>query len=198
MTRLILASASAVRARLLHDANVIFDVVPARVDEDALKQSLLTDGAEPRAVADALAGLKALRVSATHPGHLVLGADQVLVLDKELVSKCANLDEARVLLHRLRGRSHRLISVLVLARDGVALWRHVGQATLAMRDFSDDFLEDYLAQEGEALLSGVGCYKLEGRGIQLFERIDGDYFTILGLPLLPLLSALREQAVIGA
>ncbi len=196
MTRLLLASASAVRARLLQDANVTFDVVPARVDEDALKQSLL--GADPRAIADALAELKALRVSASHPGRLVLGADQVLVLDKELVSKCESLHEARTLLRRLRGHSHRLISALVLARDGAAVWRHIGQATLAMRDFSDDFLEEYLAHEGEALLSGVGCYKLEGRGIQLFERIDGDYFTILGLPLLPLLSVLREQAVIGA
>jgi len=128
----------------------------------------------------------------------VLGADQILVLDKELVSKCENLKEAEDLLRRLRGRSHTLISALVLARGGAAIWRHVGQATLAMRDFSDDFLDDYLVREGEALLSGVGCYKLEGRGIQLFTRIDGDYFTILGLPLLPLLSVLREQAVISA
>jgi septum formation protein len=198
MTRLILASASAVRARLLRDAQVAFDVVLARVDEDALKQSMLAAGTEPRAIADGLAELKALRVSASHPGRLVLGADQVLVLDQELVSKCESLDRARVLLSRLRGRSHRLISALVLVRDSTAIWRHVEQATLSMRDFSDDFLEDYLAQEGEMLLSGVGCYKLEGRGIQLFERIDGDYFTILGLPLLPLLSVLREQAVIGA
>jgi septum formation protein len=198
MTSLILASASAVRARLLREANVIFDVVPARVDEHALKQSLLANGAEPRVIADALAELKALRVSASNPDRLVLGADQVLVLDKELVSKCEDLKEARALLRRLRGRTHTLVSALVLARTGAAIWRHMGQATLSMREFSDDFLEDYLASEGEALLSGVGCYKLEGSGIQLFARIDGDYFTILGLPLLPLLSALREQAVIGA
>jgi septum formation protein len=198
MTPLILASASAVRARLLQDAQVAFEIMPARIDEGALKQSLLAEGTEPRAIADALAELKALRISAAHPSRLVLGADQILVLDKELVSKCENLKEAEDLLRRLRSRSHTLISALVLARGGTAIWRHIGQATLAMRDFSDDFLDDYLAREGEALLSGVGCYKLEGRGIQLFTRIDGDYFTILGLPLLPLLSVLREQAVIGA
>jgi len=195
---MILASASDVRARLLRAAGIEFEIVPARGDEDALRESMLAEKAELRAIADALAELKALRVSGAHAGELVLGADQVLVLNDELISKCESLEEARALLGRLRGRQHQLISALVLAKDGAPIWRHAEQAKLTMRDFSDEFLESYLASEGESLLAGVGCYKLEGRGIQLFQKIEGDYFTILGLPLLPLLSALREQAVIPA
>ncbi|HWD49482.1 MAG TPA: Maf family protein [Rhizomicrobium sp.] len=195
---MILASASEVRARILRAAGVTFDIVPARVDEDALKQSMLAAKAQPPAIADALAELKALRLSASNPGELVLGADQVLVLNGELISKCATLAEAGALLKRMRGKTHRLISALVLAKDGAPIWRHVDSAYLSVRAFSDGFLENYIASEGESLLSGVGCYKLEGRGIELFDKIDGDYFTILGLPLLPLLSALREQAVIPA
>jgi septum formation protein len=195
---MILASASDVRARLLRAAGIEFEIVPARVDEDALRESMLAEKAELCAIADALAELKALRVSGAHAGELVLGADQVLVLNDELISKCESLEEARALLGRLRGRQHQLISALVLAKDGAPIWRHAEQAKLTMRDFSDEFLENYLASEGESLLAGVGCYKLEGRGIQLFQKIEGDYFTILGLPLLRLLSALREQAVIPA
>jgi septum formation protein len=195
---LVLASASATRARLLKAAAVPFEVVPAHVDEDAVKASMLGEGAPPRNVADALAELKAVRISASRPGTLVLGADQVLEIEGELVSKSESMDEARALLRRLRGKSHLLISAAVLAQDGVPLWRHIAQATLGMRDFSDGFLEDYLAQEGEGLFGGVGCYRLEGRGLQLFSRIDGDYFAILGLPMLPLLTALRGQGIIPA
>ncbi|MBS0275811.1 MAG: Maf family protein [Proteobacteria bacterium] len=193
---MILASASRTRARLLQDAGVPFEIVPARVDEDALKQSLLAGKASHRDIADALAELKALRVSATHSGALVLGADQVLSFGGALISKCESLAEARELLLRLRGQTHDLISAMVLAKDRAPVWRHVEKATLTMRDFTDAFLDDYLAAEGEALLSGVGCYRLEGRGAQLFSRLTGDHSTILGLPLLPLLSALREQGVI--
>ena len=195
---MILASASQVRARVLRAAGIEFAVVAARVDEDALKQSMLAQKAAPPAIADALAETKAVRVSASRPGELVLGADQVLILDGELISKCETMEEARALLMRLRAKQHQLVSALVLAKDGTAIWRRVESASLTMRNFSEDFLDDYLTREGESLLAGVGCYKLEGRGIQLFSRIDGDYFCILGLPLLPLLSALREQAVIGA
>jgi len=195
---MILASASQVRARVLRAAGIEFAVVAARVDEDALKQSMLAQKAAPPAIADALAETKAVRVSASRPGELVLGADQVLILDGELISKCETMEEARALLMRLRAKQHQLVSALVLAKDGAAIWRRVESASLTMRNFSEDFLDDYLTREGESLLAGVGCYKLEGRGIQLFSRIDGDYFCILGLPLLPLLSALREQAVIGA
>ncbi len=195
---IILASASPARAKVLRGAGVEFEVVPAHVDEDSIKQSLLAEKAPPRDVADALAELKAVRVSSRYPGALVLGADQVLQFGGELVSKCESLAEARALLARLRGGKHELLSALVLAKDGAPIWRHVGKAILTMRNFSDGFLDDYLAREGEGLLSGVGCYRLEGRGAQLFSAIDGDYFTILGLPLVPLLSALREQAVIAS
>jgi septum formation protein len=194
---MILASASQTRARLLGDAGVTFEIVPARVDEDALKQSLLVEKASHRDIADALAELKALRVSASRPGELVLGADQVLSFDGALISKCESLAEARELLLCLRGKAHDLISAMVLAKNGAPVWRHVGKATLTMRDFSDSFLDDYLAQEGEGLLSGVGCYRLESRGAQLFSRVNGDHSTVLGLPLIPLLSALREQGVIA-
>lgn len=197
MTRLVLASASEVRARVLKNAGVAFDIHPARVDEDAVKDSLLAAKAPLRDVADALAELKAVRVSASQPDALVLGADQVLAFDGELVSKCTSLDEARTLLRRLRGQTHHLISALVLAKAGGAIWRNVETATLKMRDFSDRFLDDYLAGEGEGLLKGVGCYRLEGRGAQLFERVEGDYFTVLGLPLQPLLAALRQHGIVA-
>ena len=137
-------------------------------------------------------------MSASRPDALVLGADQVLAFEGKLVSKCASLDEARGLLRRLRGRTHQLISALVLARAGGAIWRTVEIATLQMRDFSDCFLDDYLAKEGEGLLKGVGCYRLEGPGAQLFASIEGDYFTILGLPLLGLLELLRRHQVLPA
>lgn len=197
MTPLILASASRTRADLLTGAGVPFAIVPAHVDEDSIKQSLLAANASHRDIADKLAELKALRVSETQPSALVLGADQVLSFEGSLVSKCATLDEARGLLQRLRGHSHELISAMVLAKDGNVVWRHAESAKLTMRDFSDAFLDDYLAREGEGLLAGVGCYRLESLGAQLFSRVVGDHSTILGLPLLPLLSALREQGVIS-
>ncbi len=196
MIPLILASGSAVRARLLASAGVAFDVVPARVDEDAVKEALLAQDVPFRGIADALAELKAVQVSSSRPDTLVLGADQVLVFDNELVSKSLSISEARFLLHKLRGRKHQLIGAAVLARDGVPIWRHVDASTLTMRAFSDEFLDDYLAREGEAMLDSVGCYHLEGRGAQLFENITGDYFSILGLPLLPVLAALRDQGVV--
>lgn len=197
MTRLILASASEVRARVLKGAGVDFEIHPAHVDEEAVKDSLLAAKAPLRDVADALAELKALRVSANRPDALVLGADQVLAFEGELVNKCASLDEARTLLRRLRGRSHQLISALVLAKAGGAIWRTAETATLKMRDFSDRFLDDYLASEGEELLKGVGCYRLESRGAQLFERVEGDYFTVLGLPLQSLLAVLRQHGIVA-
>lgn len=194
MTRLILASASTIRATLLENAGVPFEIIPARVDEDAVKHSL---HGKPAWVAETLAEMKALRISALQPDALVLGADQVLAFEDEIVSKSADLDEARMLLRRLRGKNHQLVGAAVLAKDGQAVWRHVETAQLWLRDFSDAFLEDYLAAEGEAALSSVGCYRLEGPGVQLFSRIEGDYFSVLGLPLLALLAALREHAVIA-
>jgi septum formation protein len=194
---MILASASTVRAQLLRQAGVPFEQIPARVDEDAVKDSLNAEGAPLERVPEMLAEMKALRVSTNYPAALVLGADQILAFEDEVVSKSDSLDRARALLKRLRGQEHRLIGAVVLAKGGSPIWRHTGTARLWMRNFSDGFLEDYLAAEGEEALSSVGCYRLEGPGAQLFSRIEGDYFSILGLPLLPLLAALREHGVIA-
>lgn len=197
MTALVLASGSATRAHMLRAAGVDFAVTPARVDEEAVKHSLLGEGAPPRAIADALAELKAVRVSNSRPDALVLGADQVLEIDGELVSKSETVAAAGKLLRQLRGKTHKLITAAVLARGGTAIWRQVDTVSLTMRDFSDDFLECYLREEGTDILGSVGCYRLEGRGLQLFARIDGDYFAILGLPMLALLTALRDQGIMA-
>ncbi len=180
---------------MLRDAGVAFEVRPAQVDEDAIKQSMQSEGSV--AIAEALAELKALRVSSVEPDALVLGADQVLDFDGTLISKVEDMASARVLLQRLSGKRHELISAAVLARDGASIWRLTGRVRLAMRTLSDAFLDDYLAREGESLLQGVGCYRLEGMGAQLFDRVDGDYFSVLGLPLLPLLAQLRELGVLA-
>jgi septum formation protein len=194
---LILASGSASRRKVLTGAGIAYTTIAADIDEDALKNRLLGARTEPAGIAPALAEAKALAVSEHHPDALVLGADQTLLLGRELVSKCHSLEEARRLLRRLRGRPHRLVSALALVRKGAVLWRHRESPELWMRDFSDGFLDHYLASEGEGVLSGVGCYKLEGLGAQLFERVEGDYFSILGLPLQPLLAELRQQGVIA-
>lgn len=194
---LVLASGSASRARILHGAQVPFTAISAEIDEEALKQKLLSKSETPGAIATALAQAKAVQVSGSNPGSLVLGADQVLEFDGELVSKCADLAAARALLRRLRGKAHRLVSALCLARNGEANWAFCDTATLRMRPFSDAFLESYLSTEGQGLLAGVGCYRLEGMGAQLFESVEGDYFSILGLPLQPLLAELRRKGVIA-
>ena len=193
MTRLILASASIARATLLRSAGVSFEVLPAGIDEDAIKEGLQAEAARPRGIAAALAERKALQVSSARPDALVIGADQTLDFDGELLSKSAAMDAVRLQLLSLRGRSHTLATAAVMARDGVVVWRLVTDATLWMRDFSDSFLDDYLAREGDGLLDLVGGYRLEGLGAQLFRRIDGDYFSILGLPLIPVLNALRDR-----
>ena len=189
---IILASQSSARRAVLIGAGVAHDAVVAGVDEDAAKVSLLADGAGPRAVADALAELKALAVSQVREGF-VIGADQTLDLDGELYDKAADLAAARARLQLLRGRTHKLHSAVVVAKDGAAIWREVVSASLTMRDFSDAFLEAYLATEGPAALGSVGCYRLEGPGAQLFSKIEGDYFAILGLPLMGLMELLRRH-----
>lgn len=196
--RLILASASPVRAALLRAAGVPFEAVPARIDEDAVKETLLARKADAQEIAGTLAELKAKHVSAIHPGALVLGADQVLAFESGIVSKAADLGAAAELLRRLRGKAHRQVTAAVLTKDGTEVWRHTVSATLVMRAFGDAFLEDYLTCEGPVLLNSVGCYRLEGRGVRLFARIDGDYFGILGLPLVPLLTALGDRGIIAA
>jgi len=195
-TPLILASASPVRLAMLTAAGIAAEAAPARIDEADVKTAMLAEAAPPRDIADKLAELKALRISARRPGALVLGADQVLVSGGRLFDKPATLAEARAQLQALRGRSHRLLSAAVLALDGQPIWRHVGTATLTMRPFTDAFLDAYLAQIGDLALTSVGCYHLEGRGAQLFATVQGDYFTILGLPLLELLGVLRARGVL--
>jgi septum formation protein len=192
LTRLILASASATRAQILERAGVAFAVHPAAVDEETVKSS----SAGGHAVAEMLAEMKALRVSASHADALVLGADQVLICQGRVLSKAASLEDAREQLRFLRGKRHLLVSALVLARAGVSIWRHGDEASLWVREFSDVFLENYLQAEGREVLGSVGCYRLEGMGVQLFERVEGDYFSILGLPLMPLLAALREHGAV--
>lgn len=196
MTRLILASASQTRARLLGAAGVPFEALPSRVDEDEVKAALLAEGFAPAAIADVLAEMKALRLSTIHPEALVLGCDQVLEFEDRLIDKSPSLDEARVLLLSLAGNSHSLVTAAVLAKGGMPIWRKSEHARLRMRAFGGDFLDAYLEAEGEDILSAVGCYRLEGRGAQLFERVEGDYFSILGLPLLAVLAVLREHGIV--
>lgn len=194
----VLASASSSRARILDGARVPFLAVPADIDESALKATLLKQNKTVQEVAKALAAAKAIHISRLRPGDLVLGADQVLEFDGALLSKCADLAAARNLLQRLRGRQHRLISALALAEAGKIVWAHSESAALKMRTFSDTFLDEYLSVEGSAVLDGVGCYRLETMGAQLFEHVEGDYFSILGLPLQPLLAELRLKGVIAS
>jgi septum formation protein len=189
---LILASKSAARQAMLRDAGVAFTVEVADVDEDALK----TPGVDPARLAVDLARLKALAVSRHHDDAWVLGADQTLAFDGGLISKARSLDEARDRLIAMRGRSHALHSGAALAYRGQIVWSGVDVAHMQMRDFSDTFLDAYLREESEGLLSCVGSYRLEGMGAQLFDSVDGDHFTVLGLPLWPVLAELRRAGVI--
>src|SRR6185312_2528782 len=152
-------------------------------------------GSQAASVVLALAGAKALAVSAARPGALVLGGDTVIALDGDLVSKCTDMAAARALLQRMSGKDHLLVSAL--ARDGNVIWRPASPVRMTVRPLSPAFLDAYLAAEGPAILSSVGCYHYEGRGAQLFDRVEGDYFSVLGLPLLPLLAALRQEGVIA-
>lgn len=200
VTRLILASASIARRTLLEAAGLEFEVIPAEIDETAIRDAILekTSGAEAADVASVLAAEKARVVSIEHGDALVIGADQVLALGPKIFSKAESVSEAREHLVMLRGRTHDLVSAVALARNGVVHWQTTSTAAMTMRNYSDEFLGAYLKRAGDRVLGSVGCYELEGLGVQLFEQIEGDYFTILGIPLLALLARLREEQMITA
>ncbi len=194
MKRLILASKSEVRASLLRSAGVVFDTASPGVDEDAAKTELAH--VSPREIAGDLADRKALALTQYGASDgLVIGADQTLEYEGRLFDKAESLEDARARLWLLRGRTHNLHAAVSLARQGVVLWRETVTVSLTMRDFSDAWLDGYLARNPQ-VLSSVGCYQLEGEGVQLFSRIDGDYFAILGLPLVGLLEALRHEGAL--
>jgi len=194
----ILASGSATRAKLLTAVGLSIARETAAVDESEVKAALKAEGASAARVAEALAELKALKVSRRHPGALVIGCDQMLECDRLWFDKPDSIAAARAQLLALSGRDHRLLSSIAVLRDGTRLWHHSESATLTMRRLSDGFLDAYLAAVGDAALASVGAYQLEGPGAQLFARISGDYFAILGLPLLPLLDFLRNHGVVPA
>jgi septum formation protein len=197
--KLILASTSATRMAMLEAAGVPFEARPPRIDEASLKVGLCRQGIAPGDLADALAEAKALALSRHEPDALVLGCDQVAVAaDGALLDKPGSRDGLRDQLEQLRGSIHRQLSAAVVAEGGRPVWRHVDEAQLTMRDFSKAFLDDYLAAEGAAAAGCVGGYRIEAMGVQLFSRIEGSHFTILGLPLLPLLDYHRSRAVIAA
>jgi septum formation protein len=194
---LILASASAGRRAMLENAGVAFEVEAASIDEDAVKQSLKAEGASVEQAAETLAELKARRISARHPGVLVLGSDSMLECEGRWFDKAESVEEAREHLQAMRGTTHRLVTSAVLVRDEGRIWHHTAVASMTMRNFSDAWLDGYLEDIGERACASVGCYQVEGQGLQLFARIDGDFFAIVGLPMVQVLDQLRTQGVLA-
>lgn len=187
---LVLASQSEIRQTLLRNASVAFDVVPARVDEDALREAMVADEASPRDIADALAEMKARKVASKRPDALVIGADQVLSFEGDILSKPDSKETALCQLRALRGKRHELLSAAVIYEDAAPVWRHVGVVRLVMRQVSDAYLQSYVDRNWDSIQHAVGAYKLEEEGVRLFAQVHGDYFNVLGMPLLELLSYL--------
>ena len=194
--RIILASTSQIRSKLLDGAGVSHDVVASRIDEDSVKRALEAEGAPPRDIAATLAEMKARKIAEKGQGGLVIGCDQVLSLKGEVLSKPKTIEDARGQLNALRGETHQLLSAAVIYEDLKPVWRHVGVARLSMRDFSDDYCDDYLARNWDSIRWAVGGYKIEEEGIRLFRMVQGDTFTIQGLPLLELLSYLTLRGTL--
>lgn len=193
---IVLASGSEIRATLLRNAGLEITTEVARIDEETVKTSLIAEEASPRDVADTLAELKAQKVAMRRPDALVIGCDQVLAFDRTILSKPTSAEEARDQLRQMRGKTHQLLSAAVIYGEGKPQWRHVGIVRLHMRDVSDAYLESYVARNWDSIRHAVGGYKLEEEGARLFHRVDGDYFNVLGLPLLEVLSYLTLRGAI--
>lgn len=193
---LILASGSKIRRELLENAGLEVEIIKPRVDEDMMREAMLVDEANPRDIADALAEMKARKISEKHPGRLVLGCDQVLDFRGKLYSKAHSKEEAVQQLTELRGARHSLLSAAVLYEDGKPIWRHVGTARLTTRVYSDTFIQDYVARNWDDVRHCVGCYQLEAEGVRLFAQVEGNHFTVLGLPLIELVNYLTLKGVL--
>jgi septum formation protein len=193
----VLASTSPTRLRLLRAAGLVVEAVAPRVDEDAAKAALLAEGAKPRDIADTLAEMKARKAADKRPGDLVLGCDQVLEFDGAIFSKPESPDQCRDQLRQFRGKSHRLLSAIVAYENAEPVWRHVAEARLTMHHLSDAYLDDYVSRNWDSIRHSVGGYRIEEEGVRLFSAITGDHFTILGLPMLPLLAWLGTRGMIA-
>jgi septum formation protein len=193
MSKLILASKSKARIEMLAKAGFRFEIIPADIDEAAVKKSY--EGELPDLLAGELAFQKARRVSEQRPTDVVIGSDSLLFVAGQIMSKAKDKNDAKEKLKFLRNKTHRIISAVSVCKDGAEVWSHVGQSDLTMREFSDAFLDDYLEHAGDVLTTCVGAYALEDRGVRLFEKIEGDFFTILGMPLVPLLNYLEKEGM---
>lgn len=193
---IILASGSTIRAQMLRNAGIEFDVVTPRVDEDAIKSALLAEAAPPRDIADALSEMKARKVADKHPDAMVIGCDQVLSFDNHLLSKPTDRKDAIAQLHAMRGQRHMLLSAAVIYHEGAPIWRHIGIVRLRMREASDDYIASYVDRNWDDIRHSVGAYQLEAEGVRLFHSIEGDYFNVLGMPLMELLAFLTLRGVI--